>query len=354
MSDSDSETTTVDADAQWGNPSHSPAPIATNTLILARLPPDLFLNSADHLRELVQRLGGGGTIVAFAPLASFGRCLVVYEATDQAMRARIMLERDKMFSGKVYYGEHTSPESLEGDSLQVPENERNWLISPPGSPPIGWVQTREAGPNYRVLSDDFVQRFAELDLDTLDLGDGHNDDFDMGTGTSPNFASTTTTSAAGLTHLTSDPARPIPSSSASASVSASSNSLTPPPPSVPLPLVIRVEDWTNSVRPKAVSDIELASQEQGNIALQRRLEVDNRRWQEQHGADFEAGSSGADAGNLPRAHSSVHVSGHDEQTAGRAAQDDFASEEDFRAEMIRRMKRMPPKTRMPPVGRSAV
>lgn len=31
--------------------------------------------------------------------------------------------------------------------LRVPEHERNFLISPPGSPPLGWIQVAEDGPN---------------------------------------------------------------------------------------------------------------------------------------------------------------------------------------------------------------
>lgn len=38
--------------------------------------------------------------------------------------------------------------------LSVPALSRNFLISPPGSPPVGWEQTLEEAPNSQTLADD--------------------------------------------------------------------------------------------------------------------------------------------------------------------------------------------------------
>ncbi|KAF0554864.1 Calcipressin-domain-containing protein [Gigaspora margarita] len=46
--------------------------------------------------------------------------------------------------------------------LKVPEFEKNLLISPPGSPPVGWVQSREDRPNSTTLSDDLVHALAKF------------------------------------------------------------------------------------------------------------------------------------------------------------------------------------------------
>ena len=40
---------------------------------------------------------------------------------------------------------------LDMDLLSVPEPENNFLLSPPGSPPIGWKQTREEASKGGVL-----------------------------------------------------------------------------------------------------------------------------------------------------------------------------------------------------------
>lgn len=46
--------------------------------------------------------------------------------------------------------------------LQVPQIERNFLLSPPGSPPIGWVQIRESGPSSGG-SQDLYNAIKELE-----------------------------------------------------------------------------------------------------------------------------------------------------------------------------------------------
>ncbi|KAJ3342127.1 hypothetical protein HDU93_003343 [Gonapodya sp. JEL0774] len=354
-SDTDSDMTSV---ADISHP-ESPAPIASNTLILAKLPPDLFLNSVEQLRALIERWGGGGTIFGLYPLKSFGRMLVVYEATEQAMRARIFLEREKSFTGKVYYGEAAHP--LVGFrvcgitilALLEPWPQLTYSAVPSTLHP---PEAREAGPNYRVLSDDFVQRFAELDLDTFELDAGHTDNDMPSSALEPLGASTFVFSSASA----SGPSGPTSASNAPSTpdLATPSRTATQASPGPAAPLVIRVEDWTNSVRPKAVSDIELVDQEMGNIALQRRLELDNKRWAEQHKEDFE-GEGGEDVGHahgegaaagparMPRVHSRMDVKV--EEGTGSTGGEDFATEEEYRAEIVRRMKRMPPKTRMPPV-----
>jgi Calcipressin len=56
--------------------------------------------------------------------------------------------------------------------LQVPELEKNWLISPPGSPPVGWQQIREDPPNRTVLPHDLSHAL-------MSLNDELEDDFKL-------------------------------------------------------------------------------------------------------------------------------------------------------------------------------
>lgn len=82
---------------------------------------------------------------------------------------------------KVYFAQHTDLSSIDSenktislDLLKVPELERNFLLSPPGSPHIGWTQTMEAGPVKGGFSEDVIEHafsmlamnnFANFSLD---------------------------------------------------------------------------------------------------------------------------------------------------------------------------------------------
>lgn len=53
------------------------------------------------------------------------------------------------------------------DRLDVPQTDKNFLISPPGSPPVGWEQVREDPPNLDTLANDLVRA-----LESLSVGGG--------------------------------------------------------------------------------------------------------------------------------------------------------------------------------------
>lgn len=48
--------------------------------------------------------------------------------------------------------------------LRPPVNEKNFLISPPGSPPVGWEQIREDPPNATPLANDLIAALRKLEL----------------------------------------------------------------------------------------------------------------------------------------------------------------------------------------------
>jgi len=51
-----------------------------------------------------------------------------------------------------------------GNYLAPPELEKNFLISPPGSPPIGWEQVQEEPPNTAPLPSDLLAALEKLQL----------------------------------------------------------------------------------------------------------------------------------------------------------------------------------------------
>lgn len=48
--------------------------------------------------------------------------------------------------------------------LKPPAVEKNFLISPPGSPPIGWEQIKEDPPNSTPLAEDLIQALRKLQM----------------------------------------------------------------------------------------------------------------------------------------------------------------------------------------------
>ncbi|KAI9094595.1 Calcipressin-domain-containing protein, partial [Phlyctochytrium arcticum] len=147
-------------------------PTATNTLILTNVPPQTFAKAGNNdgttgysaVKKILEEVGGGIKTVVL--LKSFRRILVVYDATSSSQRARRYIQSHPFilssnpppadYSGVcVYFGDHTPTDSISSDPgaraphinyLQVPETEKNFLLSPPGSPPIDWVQIREHSP----------------------------------------------------------------------------------------------------------------------------------------------------------------------------------------------------------------
>ncbi|CAG8745008.1 11295_t:CDS:2, partial [Acaulospora colombiana] len=158
-----------------------------------------------------------GDLYSFVPLKSFRRAIVVYYSAEDAERARIASDRlyipetpkcpaitlrafrapetvlveegwfsggtrkthpaisDDAEEGAWYFGGFPvfSSNFDEGEikespfHLRPPVPERNFLISPPGSPPVGWVAVREDPPNESPLAEDLVQALERLKAQSL-------------------------------------------------------------------------------------------------------------------------------------------------------------------------------------------
>lgn len=48
--------------------------------------------------------------------------------------------------------------------MHPPAIEKNFLISPPGSPPVGWEQIKEDPPNATPLADDLINALRKLEI----------------------------------------------------------------------------------------------------------------------------------------------------------------------------------------------
>ncbi|KAJ2684981.1 hypothetical protein H4R19_006843 [Coemansia spiralis] len=122
----------------------------------------------------------------FTRLRSFARCLAVFATTADAQAARRALHStclgDSSNRLRLYYVQHAAlaPQPL----LDVPRQDKLWLISPPGSPPVDWRQTRESPPNAAHLDRRLEAALRELGhgrfaLDLADVTDDDDDDSDV-------------------------------------------------------------------------------------------------------------------------------------------------------------------------------
>jgi len=67
---------------------------------------------------------------------------------------------------KVYRADRTEIERDPAELyLRPPELEKNFLISPPGSPPVGWEQIREEPPNVTPLAEDLINALRKLEIE---------------------------------------------------------------------------------------------------------------------------------------------------------------------------------------------
>ncbi|CAG8498354.1 10715_t:CDS:2 [Ambispora leptoticha] len=142
--------------------SHSeiePRIVATNTLIVTNLDREAF--RPDNLAKLKAQLEQYGSIYKFIPIKSFNRILAVYYNTVDANTAKAFADKMLFLSSniRIYFGMHTPIYDTidESQHLDVPKIEKNWLISPPMSPPIDWTQIREDSPNSNTLAEDLIQ-----------------------------------------------------------------------------------------------------------------------------------------------------------------------------------------------------
>jgi len=122
-----------------------------------------------------------GEINQWVPLLSFGRVVIVYESAESAEEAKVQWdalmvqlkmeprEREEEPIVRVYRAEPNplidKNQPLTDDHyLRPPAIERNFLISPPGSPPEGWEAIKEDPPNATPLADDLIAALQKLKL----------------------------------------------------------------------------------------------------------------------------------------------------------------------------------------------
>ncbi|KAI0034979.1 Calcipressin, partial [Vararia minispora EC-137] len=145
-------------------------PNRTNTLVLAQLPPPFFEPLV--LTALRQHFEEAGQIHSWAPLRAFGRVILVYYDEEAAEAAKLGLDgividataSTPQFTLRVFRGDPTPITAVPDMYLHPPAIEKNFLISPPGSPPVGWEPIKEDPPNAAPLAEDLIAALRRLQL----------------------------------------------------------------------------------------------------------------------------------------------------------------------------------------------
>ncbi|KDR81941.1 hypothetical protein GALMADRAFT_240273 [Galerina marginata CBS 339.88] len=158
-------------------PSSPPSPPVlqpTNTLAVTSLPKSFF--DPLILSMLRDHFASFGDINQWVPLQGFGRIIIVYEFEHHAELAKqksdpiIVNGHDDSNVVLRVYRADPNPLIPRGERswipltsyLKPPAIEKNFLISPPGSPPVGWEPIKEDPPNSTPLAEDLIQALRKL------------------------------------------------------------------------------------------------------------------------------------------------------------------------------------------------
>uniref|UniRef100_A0A8D9BNA5 Protein sarah n=1 Tax=Cacopsylla melanoneura TaxID=428564 RepID=A0A8D9BNA5_9HEMI len=125
------------------------------SLIITNMNSDIF--GDEELKEQIETLlSQFGKVKSLQYLKSFRRMRVNYETSPSASKARINLHQSQFAGTKinVYFVQPMTPFDSADQHLQPPAPTKQFLISPPSSPPIGWEPRPESEPlvNYDLLA----------------------------------------------------------------------------------------------------------------------------------------------------------------------------------------------------------
>ncbi|GIJ98419.1 hypothetical protein Aspvir_000536 [Aspergillus viridinutans] len=146
-------------------PLSQPTP-PSNTLLITDLH-DLYLFQPPSLASIRSQIESIAPLNSFSPLPSMRRIVCSFHSEDDALRVRKLLDGQALLNRnvrtKIYFGEPTP--LLDGGRpklLEAPQLDKLFFISPPPSPPHGWVMRTEEPPNKEVHASDLAQALAQL------------------------------------------------------------------------------------------------------------------------------------------------------------------------------------------------
>ncbi|KAL4968470.1 putative calcineurin binding protein [Aspergillus stella-maris] len=191
-------------------PLTQPSP-PTNTLLITDLN-DLHLFQPPSLASIREQIAAIAPLNSFSPLPSFRRIVCSFHNEDDAIRVRKLLDRESLLNRpvrtKIYFGEPTpilelneAGTGIKHKLLEAPQVDKLFFISPPPSPPHGWVMRTEDPPNKEVHASDLAQALAALKTEQ------------SGGAAAATFSNTNTYSSAPSSQMQTDPDTPMSLSS---------------------------------------------------------------------------------------------------------------------------------------------
>ncbi|XP_035734943.1 protein sarah-like isoform X2 [Vespa mandarinia] len=130
------------------------------SVIVTNVDPGVF--KVDELKSAIENLFKQfGEDATFQYFKSFRRMRVNYNSPNAAANARIQLHQTHFGETDIncYFAQPVTPIDMEDQHLQPPALTKQFLISPPSSPPVGWKPREE---NEPLVNHDLLAAIANL------------------------------------------------------------------------------------------------------------------------------------------------------------------------------------------------
>ncbi|KGO72136.1 Calcipressin [Penicillium italicum] len=141
----------------------------SNTLLITDLH-DLLVFQPPALEEIRNQITAVAPLNSFSPLPSMRRIVCSFHNESDATAVRKLLDGKRLLNRdvhpRIYFGEPTA--ILDGGRpklLEAPQVSKMFFISPPPSPPHGWVVRNEDPPNKEVHAMDLAHALSKLNTD---------------------------------------------------------------------------------------------------------------------------------------------------------------------------------------------
>ncbi|XP_050531647.1 protein sarah [Daktulosphaira vitifoliae] len=125
------------------------------SLIITNVDPAIFKDD-DLKKEIEMMFSKFGEILSVQYFRSFKRIRVNYSTSLSAANARIQMHQIRFYDTVIncYFAQPVTPMDAADQHLQLPAPVKQFLISPPASPPEGWVPRAEGEPliNYDLIA----------------------------------------------------------------------------------------------------------------------------------------------------------------------------------------------------------
>ncbi|CAP80363.1 hypothetical protein E8E15_009187 [Penicillium rubens] len=143
----------------------------SNTLLITNLH-DLLVFQPAALEEIRHQITAVAPLNSFSPLPSMRRIVCSFHNDTDATAVRQLLDGKRLLNRdvhpRIYFGEPTA--LLDGGRpklLEAPQVSKMFFISPPPSPPHGWVMRNEDPPNKEVHASDLAHALSMLKTDQM-------------------------------------------------------------------------------------------------------------------------------------------------------------------------------------------